>query len=762
MSDPVPLRPGDPARVGGYELTGRLGEGGQGVVYLGRTPAGAPVAVKVLRSDLAQNEEALARFVREVSTAVRVATFCTAQVIETGVADQRPFIVSEYIDGPTLMAVVEREGPRQGAALHRLAIGTVTALVAIHQAGIVHRDFKPSNVLLGADGPRVIDFGIARALDRSSTLTSTLVGTPAYVTPEQLAGEQAGPAADMFAWAGTMVFAATGEPPFGADSLPAVFHRIMNLEPDLGALDERLRVIVAACLAKDPAARPAAGEVLMRLLGHDGAGPAPAAVIMAEGSAVAQPHLSHSWPGPATASGGRPYPPPPPRPGGPSLTGSSPAGPFSTGPFSTGSSLTGPSLNGSSLNGPSSAGRSSTGSSLNGPSFTDPSSAGPAEVRTAPPSASPTEGSSGGKGRLPLVVAGVVAGALVLGGAGYLIAQPSAGAPGPRVSADGTAGTQGRPGERAGRSSGPATSGGASPAATAPPAATRTIELPGSTVTIYESDGDPVRLTFYSLDNGTRAYIRDDGANSFTKTSKYFEYVVSGDGRRALGVDTLYTKDGHSAVSLVDRAGAGRTMIRIAKAPVYPSYPQWSPDGTKVLVTVNEAVGGTSRGRGYAIIDVARRKARIVHVKEKDVGRWSYFWRGDGRAVGTWALKGGTRRIRFYDLDGTVLQTLLRVGSPLTVEGDDMSPSGNLFLTSCAGRGQICVWTADGEERARFAFPTDRVIGWYDDAHIAAWRKKGRGYEAVVVDLKGRAGRVLATAGAAEYPKLSLRYTRAA
>ncbi|MGW4639821.1 serine/threonine-protein kinase, partial [Sphaerisporangium sp. NPDC004334] len=348
MSDPVPLRPGDPARVGGYELTARLGEGGQGVVYLGRTPAGAPVAVKVLRSDLAQNEEALARFVREVSTVVRVATFCTAQVIETGVADQRPFIVSEYIDGPTLMAVVEREGPRQGAALHRLAIGTVTALVAIHQAGIVHRDFKPSNVLLGADGPRVIDFGIARALDRSSTLTSTLVGTPAYVTPEQLAGEQAGPAADMFSWAGTMVFAATGEAPFGADSLPAVFHRIMNLEPDLGALDERLRVIVAACLAKDPAARPAAGEVLMRLLGHDGAGPAPAAAIMAEGSAVAQPHLSHSWPGPATASGGRPYPPPPPRPGGPSLTGSFPAGPFSTG---------------SSLNGPSSAGPSSTDSS---------------------------------------------------------------------------------------------------------------------------------------------------------------------------------------------------------------------------------------------------------------------------------------------------------------------------------------------------------------------------------------------------------------
>ncbi|MFC6085424.1 serine/threonine-protein kinase, partial [Sphaerisporangium aureirubrum] len=287
MSNPVPLRPGDPERVGEYELTSRLGEGGQGVVYLGRSPAGALVAVKLLRSDLAQNEEALARFVREVSTAERVATFCTAQVIETGVAGHRPYIVSEYVDGPTLDAVVEEDGARRGAALYRLAIGTVTALVAIHQAGIVHRDFKPSNVLLAADGPRVIDFGIAKALDKTSTLTSMVVGTPAYMTPEQLAGEQAGPAADMFAWAGTMIFAATGDAPFGSDSLPAVFHRIMSIEPDLTAIEEPLRGIVAACLAKDAAARPAAGEVLMRLLGQPGV--APPAAMLAEGTAAAQP-----------------------------------------------------------------------------------------------------------------------------------------------------------------------------------------------------------------------------------------------------------------------------------------------------------------------------------------------------------------------------------------------------------------------------------------------------------------------------------------
>ncbi|NRQ37951.1 protein kinase, partial [Nonomuraea sp. NN258] len=262
MPTAQPLRTGDPQRLGDYELSGRLGEGGQGVVFLGSDGEEA-YAVKLLHGSLGDERAA---FLREVELAKHVARFCTAQVIDAGFDEGRPYIVSEYVDGPSLQREVALTGPRRGGALERLAVGTATALAAIHRAGIVHRDFKPQNVLLGSDGPRVIDFGLARALDAAATVSGRGVGTPAYMAPEQITALAVTGAADVFSWGATMCFAANASAPFGQDSVAPVLHRILTAPPELGRLDGRLRVLVEACLDKDARNRPSSRELLFSLL----------------------------------------------------------------------------------------------------------------------------------------------------------------------------------------------------------------------------------------------------------------------------------------------------------------------------------------------------------------------------------------------------------------------------------------------------------------------------------------------------------------
>jgi hypothetical protein len=274
--------------LNGYEIIGRIGVGAQGIVFLAHAgDTGERRAVKLLHADLAEDADVRARFLREAQVARQVARFCTAQIVDVGLDDDRPYVVSEYVDGPSLRRLVIDEGPLSGAQLERLAIGMATALVAIHRAGIVHRDFKPANVLLGPDGPRVIDFGVSRALDVSSTLSGgRAVGTPAYMSPEQLNGRDADPAMDVFAFAATLVYAATGSPPFGQDSIPAVMSRILTGDPQLGGLSGPLHDLAADCLAKEPVRRPNARELLLRLLGHDAAhaanAPGEALVMLAE------------------------------------------------------------------------------------------------------------------------------------------------------------------------------------------------------------------------------------------------------------------------------------------------------------------------------------------------------------------------------------------------------------------------------------------------------------------------------------------------
>ncbi len=334
MPDAHPLQPGDPAGLGGYEILGRLGEGGQGTVFLGRRAGdeqAEPVAIKLLHAGLRADDPARARFVRELDVAKRVARFCTAQVLDADLAGDQPYIVSEYVPGQSLHRLVQAEGPRTGGALERLAMSTLTALYAIHQAGIVHRDFKPQNVMMGPDGPRVIDFGVARALGAAGETQN--VGTPAYMAPEHFTGGAIGPAADMFAWGTTMVYAATGRPAFGNDEMAAVMHRIITFDPDLGDLPSPLREVVAACLDKEPGRRPTAREAQERLVGASGGAlPDPAAFAPSPAPAAFAPPpapVQNAFPSPPFA----PAPSGPqggPEPGGRGTTAPQPHGPLGT------------------------------------------------------------------------------------------------------------------------------------------------------------------------------------------------------------------------------------------------------------------------------------------------------------------------------------------------------------------------------------------------------------------------------------------------
>ncbi|HST86447.1 MAG TPA: protein kinase [Kineosporiaceae bacterium] len=272
MPDVTDLRPGDPESIAGYRVLSRLGSGGQGVVFLAAASSGDLVAIKRLLNG-PEDTQARAQFAKEVAAARLVAPFCTAQVVDAQLEGDSPYVVSEFIPGPSLQQQIQRSGPMQGTTLQRMAIGTATALAAIHQAGVVHRDFKPANVMISPEGPRVIDFGIARDLATETTVTSRVFGTPAYMSPEQLRADVVGPATDMFAWASVIVYAATGRAPFDAEHMMAVMYRITSGEPNLSGVPDALVGVLRQCLEKDPARRPTAQQALAQLLGRPGSQP---------------------------------------------------------------------------------------------------------------------------------------------------------------------------------------------------------------------------------------------------------------------------------------------------------------------------------------------------------------------------------------------------------------------------------------------------------------------------------------------------------
>ncbi len=252
-----PLAAGDPRQVGPYRLRARLGAGGMGQVFLGYSPAGRAVAVKVIHRELARDPAFRTRFRREVAAASVVSGAYTAPVTAAGPDDDPPWLATVLVPGPSLAEAVEAAGPLPTVSVWKLAAGLVEALQAVHSCGLVHRDLKPANVLLALDGPRLIDFGISRAMEKTAmTSTGMIVGTPAFMSPEQAEGIRVGSASDVFSLGCVIVFAATARGPFGGGPQASMLYRVVHAEPALDELPGRLRDLAAACLAKAPADRP--------------------------------------------------------------------------------------------------------------------------------------------------------------------------------------------------------------------------------------------------------------------------------------------------------------------------------------------------------------------------------------------------------------------------------------------------------------------------------------------------------------------------
>jgi serine/threonine protein kinase len=305
------LEPGDPPLIGPYRLVGRIGIGGMGRVFLGLSAGGRPVAVKVIRTELAADPDFRVSFGREVAAARRVSGLFTALVVDADVDGPVPWLATAYVSGPSLAEAVTSNEPMPAESAVALAAGLAEGLSAIHAASVVHCDLKPSNVLLSQDGPRVIDFGISRAAEAASTsliAEGLVVGSPGFMSPEQAVGDEVGPPSDIFSLGAVLAFAATGRGPFGEGPGPELAYRMVHGEPDLGELPAELRPLIARCLAKEPGERPTAGELLAELQAvQTAAGWLPGAAIGALASyATAQP--LHVLPPPAARPAGTSQP----------------------------------------------------------------------------------------------------------------------------------------------------------------------------------------------------------------------------------------------------------------------------------------------------------------------------------------------------------------------------------------------------------------------------------------------------------------------
>jgi Protein kinase domain len=369
-----PLQPGDPQRVGRYQLLGRLGAGGMGQVFLGQSPGGRLVAVKLIRAELAADREFRARFAREVAAARHVSGMFTAAVVDADPDAPQPWLVTAYVPGPSLAEAVDGQGPLPLTSVLTLAAGLAEGLGAIHAQGMVHRDLKPSNVLLASDGPRIIDFGISRAVDATAlTRADFVVGSPGFMSPEQALGKDVGPASDIFSLGAVLAFAAAGEGPFGGGTATALLYRVVHDRPSTGQLPGRIRALVDRCLAKDPRSRPTTEQLLAELATVETAGSA----VEWLPRPVAQTLDGYAQPVPSTAV--EPTVPPAPATPAPAHLAQASAGEAPAGKAPAGGAPPGPAPAGEAPPGPGRAGEAAPG-----PAAAVQAPSAPASVAAAP------------------------------------------------------------------------------------------------------------------------------------------------------------------------------------------------------------------------------------------------------------------------------------------------------------------------------------------------------------------------------------------
>ncbi|MEU7742819.1 protein kinase [Nonomuraea sp. NPDC049158] len=774
MPEFEPLREEEPVQVGVYRLIGRLSPD----VFVGTpNPAGtdesAPpsssvaelVVVKLLHPEIDQE-----RFLRLIEPFQEVSAFCTAQVLGSGLHDGRPYVVSEYIDGPTLERTTASGTRLRNTALHRLAVGTVTALVAIHQANVVHGDIRPGNVVLGPDGPRLINFGIGRAIAGTASATTRKVDVPAFTAPERLGGAAAEPPADLFSWAATLVSAASGRSPFDGGSMAGTVNRITNGEPDLPDLGD-LRDLVLACLSKDPASRPTSSDVLLRLVGE---------TSFLTARLPPPSGLPYNLPPPRLPPDSQPQPPSPDSPphSQPSAMRppSSQSPPSQLPPSSSPESSPSPQRTSSAGQAPEWQRSAEWGAAEQGAAGQAPepqASAGQAPGGHGPD----RQGPDGVVATLPvrrgraalIAVAAFVAGALVSGVGVYaltgqrLVAVSGPSAPRSTSSGGSTPGGS-TPGGSTPGGAGPVRSGAASsaptsvitaappitpsvtsaPVASVAPKADKDVKLPDIDAILHENSTDPVRLAAYlQVKSPYKAFARDR-SGQFKEVGMAEEPRLSPTGDWvALNPWVKFQSSDMDQVRFTNLDTKESFTVNTVKKPAQTWSPAWSRDGRRLLLSVTNAK--RSLITGFAVIDVQARTATVVEAQYEDASSLPFAFTPDGKiARGYSATK--SQGIETYDMSGKVIRSMHWVGRPRDVSW--YSPSGKQFMTVCPNNKEICIWDATtGDRTATVPGVKDDsyVLGWFNEDNILVQEsaKKKRAH-VEIVDFLGKVKRVLA------------------